>query len=81
MMWRYGYPGITNGWVWGWGIVGLVANLLFWGAAIWLVVTLVRNIRRPGESGEDSAMKILRERYARGEINKKEFEDLKKDLS
>ena len=36
-------------------------------------------IRRNG--GHDSALEILRQRYARGEINKEEFEGKKKDLS
>jgi putative membrane protein len=32
------------------------------------------------ESRSDSAPEILRQRYARGEINKEEFEAKKKDL-
>jgi uncharacterized membrane protein len=32
------------------------------------------------ESRSDSALEILRQRYARGEINKEEFEAKKKDL-
>jgi len=31
-------------------------------------------------SRSDSALEILRQRYARGEINKEEFEGKKKDL-
>jgi putative membrane protein len=33
------------------------------------------------ETRTDSALEILRQRYARGEINKEEFEVKKKDLS
>ncbi len=33
------------------------------------------------EKPHDSALEILRQRYARGEINKEEFEQKKKDLA
>jgi putative membrane protein len=49
---------------------GLVA------AVIVLAVRLARRGRRPSESIE-----IAKARYARGEISKNEFEELKKDLS
>jgi putative membrane protein len=36
----------------------------------------------PPESGDpESAMEILKKRYARGEINKEEFEQIKKDIT
>lgn len=37
--------------------------------------------RRGGGSGSDAALGILRQRYARGEINREEFEAKKRDLS
>ncbi|HEU4639219.1 MAG TPA: SHOCT domain-containing protein, partial [Candidatus Binatia bacterium] len=38
-------------------------------------------MRDQKERRGDSAMEILRQRYARGEINKEEFEAKKRDLS
>jgi putative membrane protein len=36
--------------------------------------------RRKRETGESEALDILRKRYARGEISKEEFEEMKKNL-
>ena len=78
-------PGMMNwgyGMGWGWSIIMMV----FWIAVIVGIIFLIRWIalstdRRHETSAEDSAMEILRNRYARGEINKEEFEEKKKDLA
>ena len=69
--------------VWGiWGIGMMFFMLLFWGLIIVGVVLGIRWLISQGkESRSDSALEILRQRYARGEINKDEFEAKKKDLS
>jgi putative membrane protein len=55
--------------------------LLFWALVIVGVVLGIRWLISQGkESRSDSALEILRQRYARGEINKEEFEARKKDL-
>jgi putative membrane protein len=69
----FGWHGYGGGFMW-----------IFWilviGALIWLVVTASRD-RGSGVSGRDeSALEILRRRYARGEIDRDEFEQKKKDL-
>jgi len=56
--------------------------LLFWGAVIVGIVLGIRWLIGQGKTSQsDSALEILRQRYARGEINKEEFEAKKRDLS
>ena len=75
MMW--GYDGF------GGGMMG-IGMLLFWGVIIAVIVLVVRGAggswRSGGSEREKSALDILRERYARGEIDRKEFEERKRDL-
>jgi putative membrane protein len=70
----------------GWGI-GWFGMIIFWGLIIVGLVLLIRwliqNTSSKGHSGASTgskAMDILKERYARGEINRDEFESMKKDL-
>jgi putative membrane protein len=51
----------------------VVIALIVWGV-IWLA-------RRGGASAERDPLDIARERYAKGEISKEEFEEIKKRLS
>lgn len=69
-------------WMWGaWGIGMMLIMLLFWGAVIVGIVLAIRWLLRLGrEPRSDSALEILRQRYARGELNKDDFERMKKEL-
>ncbi len=61
--------------------IGLLGMILFWGLLIGSTVFLIRWLI--GETvikREDSALEILKKRYARGEINKQEFDERKRDL-
>lgn len=72
-----------GGWGLGWGWFGLM-HLAGWVIVIFGIVALVRwvsgNGRRGRHAQEDRALAILRERYARGEIDKAEFELRQRDL-
>jgi len=60
----------------GWFIWIIVLGLL-----AWLVVTLVnRTQQSSSHSRPESAMDILKKRYAKGEISKEEFEEKKRDI-
>ena len=69
--------------MWGaWGFGMMLMMILFWALVIAAVVLGIRWLLGQGkESRSDSALEILRQRYARGEINKEEFEAKKKDLN
>jgi putative membrane protein len=65
---------MMNGYFFGFGGVLM---LLFWvfviAGIIWLVLTLSRQQQFRGGAGESSALRILEERLARGEIETDEF--------
>lgn len=67
--------------MWGWGVFGPLMMIVIWAAIIFFVVWLVREARggAQGENGK-SALEILKERYAKGEIERKEFEEKKRDV-
>jgi len=74
---------MMNGFGWGPGF-GWIFMILFWGVVIVGIVAIVRWVRE--ERSERSAprgrtsLDVLRERYARGEIEREEFEQKRRDL-
>ena len=63
-----------------WMLFGSVWFVVFWGFVIWLFARVLgRSDSR--ESREDTALEILKRRYARGEITKEEYEDMRRDIS
>lgn len=59
----------------GWGIGMMIMMALFWGAIIVAIILGMRwFVGQSKNSPGDSAMTIFRERFARGEIEKDEFE-------
>jgi putative membrane protein len=65
---------------------GMWFGWIFWVIIIALIIWLLinqssRNRQNYQPPQQESALDILKKRYARGEINKDEFEEKKKDLS
>ncbi len=85
----FGGPGMMVAYgFWWWPVLMLV----FWAAIIVGVVSLIGRVfatttGTPGASSAsrqlpgDSALEILRERYAKGEITKEQFDQMRSDLS
>jgi putative membrane protein len=72
------------GWYGGswWMLFGGIIFILFWAAVIALVFWFVRrSAAGPASHGSRPALDIAKERYARGEITKEQFDQIKKDLS
>jgi putative membrane protein len=69
--------------MWGaWGFGMMFMMVLFWVLVIIGIVLAIRWLTSQGrERRSDSAVEVLRQRYARGEIDKEEFEAKKRDLS
>jgi len=69
----YGDAGM--GWA-GW-LVMVTMMVVFWGAIAWVIITLIRSNRvpagPPGLAGTD-AMRVLDERFARGEIDQDDYQ-------
>lgn len=63
-----------------WAVFGGVLMVLFWAAIIGLAVWVVARVTGRSSRG-NGALSTARERYARGEISKEEFDRIKKDLS
>lgn len=82
--WGYG-PGMMGG-GYGWSWLGGIFMVIFWVAVIIGIIFLIRWLVQSTSGGsqgarsEESALEILKKRYAKGEIDKKEFEEKKKEL-
>ncbi len=89
MPWRYGLGGF--GGFGGFGMLfGGLMMLLFWVGLIVLGYFLVRALIRAGRAGSvdshaqpagNRAQEIVKERYARGEITKEQFDQMRQALN
>jgi putative membrane protein len=75
----HGWPALP---VHGWGFpIGLVIAALIFAGLVAAVIVLAVRLSRRDQRRASEAIEIVKARYARGEISKNEFEQLKKDLS
>jgi putative membrane protein len=84
-MGRGGYGGQMMGYGSGYGMG--IGMLLFWGLIIFAIVSLISGLfskrQDPShpESQTDDALQILKKRYARGDIDKAQFDAIRRDLN
>ncbi len=76
---RWGMHGYSGAWGW----LGVAFSVLWWVVAIAFFAVVIKWLfgSRHGWRRQTSALEILMERYAKGEIAKQEFEEKKKDLT
>jgi putative membrane protein len=79
MMWQ-AHEGM--GW---WMVFGGILMILFWAGIIALAVWVFARLAGHEDSGSPTGRKsnpldIARERYARGEINREQFDQIRRDL-
>ena len=64
-----------------WMVFGWVWLVVFWGGLIALIVWGIKKLtERGGSTQKHHPLDVAKERYAKGEISREEFNQLKKDL-
>jgi len=75
MMYGYGFP-----WM------GGIAMMIFWvlvvAGIVWAIIAVSRNAGQTGQTATrvETPVDVLRRRFAAGEINKEQFEEMKRAL-
>ncbi len=66
------------------GLIGLIFNLGILVGFVWLIVWAVKQFTKTGHSNEtsnsQSPREVLQTRYARGEINREQYQQMLQDL-
>ncbi len=83
-MWGYGGIGCGGLGFGGWGgmFFGGLTMLLLWGGLMVLGFLAVRGLLRSRQewTSPGPALEVLRERYARGEVTREQYETMRQDL-
>ena len=81
------WPNHMMGFGWGGWIIGGLMMLLFWGGLIALTVLAIRAFSHSNQPQRDASattetpLEILKRRYAQGEIDKRQYDDMKRDIA
>ena len=62
--------------MYGYGGFGVFWMIVFWAAIIWLIVWIIQQLNKNNES----SLEILERRYVKGEISKKQYQEMRKTL-
>lgn len=72
----------VEGMGWGWIGIGAIHMVIFWALVILALIALVRGLTDAGvRRGETRPIDILKARYARGELTREQFEQLRRELA
>ena len=79
------WPHLSSGFGWGGWIIGGLIMILFWGGLIALVFFSIRAFssgqkQTNNMTSRETAIDILKKRYAQGEIDKAEYEAIRRDI-
>lgn len=80
----YGYGGHMMGGMGGWGVGGLM--LVFWGLILFGLILMINWLLTVNQNEKDGlrtidAMEILKRRYAKGEIDRDQYLQMRRELS
>lgn len=75
-MWNYGPNMDATPFMWMGMAIGFIVLLIFLGLLVWMIIAMNRKNNTDSPSPSSSrAVELLKERYARGEIDSEEFRE------
>jgi putative membrane protein len=85
MMWGYGPDSGMMGWGYGFGlfhmIIWVIVLVAIVAGVVWLVRTVAQSGTQQSSARRPPGLDVLEERYARGEINRDEYLQKKRDIT